>query len=218
MTERPPLLAEKLGFFGAVTASLSHELKNVLATINELGGLMDDQLVAAGQGRPLRPERLERACANIEAQVYRGSTLVERLNRFAHIVDHPEAQVDPREVVARIAEICRRLATLKNVKLEQQLAAGIGERRLDPFALQHVIFLCLRAALEAAAERRVITVCFAPAAAGGEGFVVAVQSADPLGELGEALLQDPLLLGLAGELRATLALEHGPDRVVLTCG
>lgn len=36
-----------LAFFGTTTASISHELKNALSIINELGGLMNDLLVAA---------------------------------------------------------------------------------------------------------------------------------------------------------------------------
>ena len=33
------------GFFGAITASLSHEMNNVLATVNELGGLLGEEEV-----------------------------------------------------------------------------------------------------------------------------------------------------------------------------
>ena len=38
-------------FFGAITASLSHELNNVLATIKELSGLLEDLVHA------VKPER-----------------------------------------------------------------------------------------------------------------------------------------------------------------
>ena len=55
MSERgaPRERQDDIAFFGAVTAGLSHELKNVLATINELSGLQDDLQLLARRGRPL---------------------------------------------------------------------------------------------------------------------------------------------------------------------
>lgn len=210
MTERTPLMADKLGFFGAVAASLSHELKNVLATINEFAGLLEDLSLAAAKERPLPPERLQRSCERIKNQVGRGSTLIQRLNRFSHSVDEPVAVVRVAEVVGEICDICERFANLAKVRMERDIAEEGATRELDPFALQHAIYLAIRAALSAASERRELTV-------GWDGARVLVASADPIGEAGERLLQGELMRALSAEIGVTPALEphQGGERLVL---
>lgn len=48
--------------------TVSHELKNVLAIVNENAGLLDDLLLLAAKGKPLNPERLQRLAVNIHGQ------------------------------------------------------------------------------------------------------------------------------------------------------
>ena len=83
-----PTSGEELAFFGTITAGLSHELKNVIATINEYNGLLDDLAQAAAR-RPLDPERLRQICGKITKQIERGESLILGLNRFAHSMDEP---------------------------------------------------------------------------------------------------------------------------------
>ena len=54
--ERLELVSEEsLRFFGAMSASVSHEIKNKLAVINEKAGLVEDIAVAMRSGRaPIR--------------------------------------------------------------------------------------------------------------------------------------------------------------------
>jgi len=51
---------EGLAFFGAITASISHELNNVIAIIDQSAGLLNDLLAGAQYGRPITNEKLER--------------------------------------------------------------------------------------------------------------------------------------------------------------
>lgn len=218
MPERPPLLAEKLGFFGAVTASLSHELKNVLATINEYSGLLGDQLGAAEEGgRPLNPARLHTLCERFDRQVERGSILIQRLNRFAHSVDEVVAEVELGALLTEISDICDRFAGLRQVTLERRFEQRTASRRLelDPFALQQVIYLGIRATLDAAADQRHVALDLE---ATGPGCAVIIESADPLGAAGERLLADGLMQQLVGELGAALTREaaDGADRVIIS--
>jgi signal transduction histidine kinase len=209
MAEHPPLLAEKLGFFGAITASLSHELKNVLATINELSGLMEDQIQVASAERPLQPERVGRACASINKQVSRGSTLIERLNHFAHSVDDPLVRIEPRTLLIELCDICDRFAKLREVTLERRLSEQPLTLELDPFALQQAVYLGIWHALQAATERRVITVVLETTG----GCEIAVESGDPLSEQGPLLEQSLLMQQLVSDLGAELSLRG--DRIVL---
>ena len=47
---------DDLLFFGRIGASVSHELKNVLAVMNEQAGLLGDLACMAARGMPLDPE------------------------------------------------------------------------------------------------------------------------------------------------------------------
>jgi len=147
-----------LGFFGAVTASLSHEINNVLAIINELSGLIDDHVQAADQGRPLDPAKLKNTVERIAIQVDRGKNYVIRLNRFAHCVDQPRKVLDARETLEQITTICRRFATLKKVQLLSEVGQQPVELEGSPFDLEHVIFRCIEIALGVSAHDSEVTV------------------------------------------------------------
>ena len=60
---------EGILFFGKVSASVSHEIKNVLAIINESAGLLEDFSLMAEQGIALDPVRLRTLSENIRKQV-----------------------------------------------------------------------------------------------------------------------------------------------------
>jgi len=137
-------LREKgFGFFGAITASLSHEINNVLAIINELSGLMDDFFCAAEQDAPLNIERLKGTTKRIAAQVERGQELVKRLNKFAHTVDDNQATVMLNETVLAITTLCRRFGVLRRVELETNLHETSPKIVGSAFDLQHIIFRCI---------------------------------------------------------------------------
>lgn len=110
----PELLAmEGVRFFGAMSASISHEIKNVLAIINENAGLLDDLVRMSAKGAPLDPERLTRVAASIARQVARGDGIVKGMNRFAHSADLPREAVDLAEVAAFMPDLAARLLTMR---------------------------------------------------------------------------------------------------------
>ena len=47
-----------LTFYSRVSASISHELKNSLAVINESAGFLEDIVLMTQKGRPLDPNQL----------------------------------------------------------------------------------------------------------------------------------------------------------------
>ena len=60
MGVQPDIIAETgLQFFGRISASISHELKNVLAIINENAGLLEDLTSMADRGKPIDSARLK---------------------------------------------------------------------------------------------------------------------------------------------------------------
>lgn len=121
MTDTPQS-REDIRFFGTVSASVSHEIKNVLAVINEAAGLLEDLALMAGRGMPLDPERLKRAASTILGQVRRGDAIVRNMNAFAHSADEPAkgapgAQTDLAEALPLAAGLFARLADMRQVTL-----------------------------------------------------------------------------------------------------
>ncbi|WP_054693217.1 hypothetical protein [Desulfosarcina cetonica] len=110
MTEdhQQALAIEGVRFFGEISASISHELKNVLAIVNENAGLLDDMVRMSEQGLCLAPERVSRAALSIIRQVARGDRIIKNMNRFAHSADLPREDLDIREVVDFIPELTAR--------------------------------------------------------------------------------------------------------------
>jgi C4-dicarboxylate-specific signal transduction histidine kinase len=156
---REQLLCEKgAEFFGAITASLSHEMNNVLAIIGELSGLVDDFLGAAAQGGRLDVEKLQGTTQRISAQVARGQDYVRRLNRFSHTVDARCAAIEVNEAVEAIAALCRRFGTLRKVQLETRLPEASVAIEGSAFDFQHVVFRCIDLALGASTQGDVVSV------------------------------------------------------------
>jgi len=152
------LREEGFAFCGTINASLSHEITNVFATINELAGLLDDFFVASRQGTPLDVERLAGTTQRIAAQVERGRRYVKRLNTFAHTVDDRQSAVRVNENVEAMVTLCGRLAKLRRVELETHLPETSPEVRGRPFDLQHIIFRCIDVLLTTSKEGDVVQV------------------------------------------------------------
>lgn len=211
-----PLLEQKLMFFGRISASLSHELKNVLATINEFSGLLDDLSRAAASGRPLKPERLQSVCGKIANQIGRGEELIRRMNRFSHSVDEPLASVDLRELLGLVCDLCGRFAKLKQATLERRFPDAPQVLTLDTFALEYAVALAIDLALRGATDERRVTVALLEPAA-PRGCQIAVESADPLGPAELARTPEhALLVGVMAHLGGTVDLA--PERIVLGLG
>jgi len=109
-------------FIARITASATHELRNVLAIVRESAGLVGDMLDAAGRGKPLKHDRIEKAVAKIDAQVNRGAALLTDLNRFAHSLDSPTERVDLNEEADQVAALCERFARLKGHTVDVERA------------------------------------------------------------------------------------------------
>jgi len=137
-----------LAFFGTITASVTHELNNILSIINEYSGLLDDMVIAAEKGKPIEEERIQRIAQNIAEQIKREQGVIKLLNRFAHRVDNPLVKFNLNELVRDITRLSQRFASLKKIELEITLPEDQIRLTNNSFAVQHVIFSCLKLALE----------------------------------------------------------------------
>ncbi|MGE4559003.1 MAG: sensor histidine kinase [Desulfobulbus sp.] len=101
--------------FGKISAAISHDLKNVLAIVNENAGLVDDLALRAAKGIEIPPDRLTVTTARILKQVKRGDAVLKNLNRFAHSTDVPLSQVNVAEMVALMVDLAGRQAAMKEL-------------------------------------------------------------------------------------------------------
>ena len=156
MDER--LREQGLAFFGAIAASFSHEINNVISTVNELSGLLDDLARMAERGRPVEPERLQGIAGKTAEQVRRGSELIRRFNRFAHSADAPVATVWLNDLLESFTAVTARFATLKGVELRTAFPKEPVSIETRPFVLEHAVFLIVGEVLSVASPGDVVTV------------------------------------------------------------
>jgi len=141
-----------LRFFGKMTASISHEMKNALAIINESAGLLDDLTLLAEKGVPLDPARLKSQAAKIMRQIQRADGIVKLMNRFAHSVDETTRSVDVYDTAEFAVALSTRFASMKGVKLECRRPPRPVMIYTNPFFLENVIWLCLDFAMDKAGK------------------------------------------------------------------
>ncbi len=162
------LLYGGLAFFGAVTASVSHELNNVISIIDQTTGLVEDMIAAVDRGKPISVEKLDQVVASLQKHTTRGLGIIKRLNTFAHSSDVPQREYDVGESVRNLVELARRLAGLKRVALDLQVPDEPVMITGNPFLMQQLLFASIQRALQDAQRDDVVIVRVAGAAAGAE--------------------------------------------------
>ena len=173
MPQTPSDSREGLRFFGRINASVSHEIKNVLAVVNEAAGLVGDLSHMAERGMPVAPERLQKAVGTIQGQVRRGDDLVRNLNAFAHSIDDDSRETDLAELLQLTVALSTRMADMKQVGL----AIGDCEAvslSTNPFDLMRLLHSSLAAALESLDGGDTLTIGLTPAS-GGARFTIAAR-------------------------------------------
>jgi signal transduction histidine kinase len=104
-----------LAFFGKISVSISHELKNALSIINESAGLLEDLTLMAQKGASIDPFRLLSTAKRIQQQVGRSDQIIQNMNRFSHSIDRPFDHLDIRDLLACLLAITRRITDMKGV-------------------------------------------------------------------------------------------------------
>jgi signal transduction histidine kinase len=133
------IAAERVEFQGRITASVSHELNNVFATISETAGLSADLMAIHGTGRPLDAAELRSCADTIVDEVKRGFRVVKTLNVFSHSSDTPISEVDLTELVSLMAELAGYLSYSCTVDLRRR--EGPGPRLITrPLLLEDLVY------------------------------------------------------------------------------
>ncbi len=149
-------IATELRFFGKMTASISHEIKNVMAIINESAGLLEDYSLMAEKGMPIDPERLKVVSERVAKQIQRANGITKNLNNLAHSVDEFKKSVGLRETLELALGLAQRLADMRSVTLELQPPSDFPNVITSPFHLQNLIWHVLDFAMDASGEGKTV--------------------------------------------------------------
>jgi C4-dicarboxylate-specific signal transduction histidine kinase len=159
MTENPQILAcEGIRFFGEMSASISHEIKNVMAIINENAGLLEDMIRMSQEGIPLSTQRLAGLAQSIIRQVARGDRIVKRMNRFSHSADHLSETVDVGELLHFILELASRLIAMRGEAPVIETPPTPVTLVTNRFFLENLIWACLCRAMDARTPGRPVSI------------------------------------------------------------
>ncbi len=148
---------QETAFIGKITAGVTHEFMNVLATIKENSGLMEDLLALCRETSFPHREKFVKTLITIQKQVNRGMEISASLNKFAHSMDEPKARVEVNELLDQLAFLVQRFARLKQVQLTVNPVEPPLAICIDLFRLQLILVACLEYCLDHTASGGVIT-------------------------------------------------------------
>ncbi len=157
-----------LTFFSRVSAAVSHEIKNVLAIINENAGLLEDLVLMSEKGSSLSPERLRRLAVTVRTQIKRADEIVKTLNQFAHSADHSIDVVDLYDAAVFITGVRERIMRSKNLIITIIAPDSPVTIHTNLFYLQEFIFMCIETIISFSESVRSIRVEFQKTDPGAE--------------------------------------------------
>jgi signal transduction histidine kinase len=131
---------KEIVFFGKITAGITHEIKNVLAIIQESSGLMEDIIAVTPDETFPHKDKFKTSLKRILNQIDRGVDITTRLNKFAHSPDHCPASLDLNEITEEMVLLASRFARLKNVVLESSPSEPPLTIKSDPVCLEMALF------------------------------------------------------------------------------
>ena len=201
-----------LKFFGKMSASISHEIKNVLAIINENAGLLEDFTFMMDRGQPVDPDRLKNLAQTVMKQVGRADLILNKMNRFAHSIDDPVKQVDLNEILELTTALADRLAAMRSVRLDSRPTQNPVMLKTAPFHLLNLLWLTLDYAMGVAGEDK--TVEIVPSAT-SDGATVSFRQ---LGDLNASAAMDfptGRENALLARVRAELVVKVENEEIVL---
>lgn len=155
MSAKPEIVLETgLQFFGQISASIFHEIKNVMAIINENAGLLEDFTLMEKRGVPIDPERLKSMAEGVKKQIARADVILKNMNRFAHSIDHIFTEIDLTQTVELIIALTARFAPMRGIAVVLQLPEKEVKFQTSPYLMMNLIWLCLDYSMSACGDSK----------------------------------------------------------------
>ena len=134
---------KEIAFIGKITAGVTHEINNALASIKEISGLMEDLISMSSADSFPHQEKFLKALPKIREQVQRGVKLTTQLNKFSHLSDEYTAQVELNDFIEHVIFLTQRFAGEKNVGFQYQPSDQPINFYTNPIQLQMAIYNCI---------------------------------------------------------------------------
>lgn len=201
-----------LRFFGKMTASISHEIKNVMAIINESAGLLEDYSLMAEKGMPIDPERLKMVSHRVTTQIRRANGITTNLNSLAHSVDEFQKSVGIREILELAVGLTGRFADMRSVILDLQPPPDFPNVITSPFHLLNLIWRVLDFAMDASGPGKRVGLTFE---AGPTSVKIRFTGIEALTNLPETVFPTAKEASLLGILGATIHQDTEVGEIIL---
>ena len=199
-------------FFGKMSASISHEIKNVLAVINENAGLLEDICCMADRGKPGDIARLKKIAGDVKDQVRRADRIVTAMSRFAHSADEPSTETDLGELTALLGLLAMRFAAMRGVEIKTLAPSDPVLVTTFPFGLLNLLWTCLDCAMTAAGSGKMVEIV---AAKTTEGGLVRFRRLEQLSAASIADIALGRLSALPHALNATIAADETKTELIV---
>ena len=147
-------------FFGRMSASATHEIKNTLAIINENAGLLEDLSMMAEKGHPLAPERVMDISQRMAKQVSRADLVLKKMNKFAHSVDLSREVADFEKTVMFVLDLASRILEMQGVVVEIVSPKSSMVVDINLFYLQNVIWRAIEIAADSITGKKQVMISF----------------------------------------------------------
>jgi signal transduction histidine kinase len=134
---------KEIAFIGKITAGVTHEINNALASIKEISGLMEDLISMSPPDSFPQQEKFLKVLPRIQEQVQRSVKLTTQLNKFSHLTDSHTAQIELNDFIEHLIFLTQRFASIKSVELQYKPAEQPFNFNSCPIQLQMAIYNCI---------------------------------------------------------------------------
>ena len=207
-----PMGEAGLQFYSKVSASISHDIKNSLAVINESAGYLEDVTLMAKKGMNIDINRLETLAGSMLKQVQRANTIVKNMNRLAHSLDDPACQTDLNALIELMLRLSERTTVTRGVKVSAAFSDPAITITTHPFYVENLIWLILNFGMDVVGDAKTIDITPKKIDSGAAVHFTGLEKLTP--EALDTFQTEPLRQMLAA-LKSTLQSDEKSGRITL---
>ena len=139
----------KMAALGKMAAGVAHEVNNPLTLIRESAGWVRDLLTEEDPEKIVNFSEIEAALHKIDEHVERARTITRRMLGFAKRMDPTQENVDLNHLVEQTIVLLGNEALHRNITVETEFGAELGNIETDPSQVQQVVLNLLENAIDA---------------------------------------------------------------------